>query len=298
MSAKRNILAAFLIFGIFLLIPKYLEMVGVSPEINCYLPSGDIAIVQTEEECSENGGNLDGFVKKDTPTPQNKNNLKNEVSLTPALSGDVEPEVVTIETEWYRAVISNKGGGSIVKYELIKKDGDEFKYHGTYTQDGRYTDKSDTPVALIHQHPDLPDVCAPCLGTKTSQKKYNQPFTLENPPKNNFIYVSPSDGTITLTYSLGLPGGDYIKKDLVIDGKSLEMQSFFNYSQKETHPQDNVEILWTSGVFPTEPPIGSNTSFSQDEFPPLDLNKDQNKIVQNALKSCKDVNFENLLNIR
>ena len=39
-------------------------------------------------------------------------------------------------------------------------------------------------------------------------------------------------------------------------------------------------------------------SFSQDEFPPLDLNKDQNKIVQNALKSCKDVNFENLLNIR
>ena len=41
-----------------------------------------------------------------------------------------------------------------------------------------------------------------------------------------------------------------------------------------------------------------NKSFSQDEFPPLDLNKDQNKIVQNALKSCKDVNFENLLNIR
>lgn len=266
MSAKRNILAAFLIFGIFLLIPKYLEMVGVAPEINCYLPSGDIAIVQTEEECLENGGNLDGFVKKDTPAPQNKNNLKNEVSLTPALSGGVEPEVVTIETEWYRAVISNKGGGSIVKYELIKKDGDEFKYHGTYTQDGRYTDKSDTPVALIHQHPDLPDVCAPCLGTKTSQKKYNQPFTLENPPKNNFIYVSPSDGTITLTYSLGLQGGDYIKKDLVIDGKSLEMQSFFNYSLKETHPQDNVEILWTSGVFPTEPPIGSNTSFSQDEL--------------------------------
>ena len=41
-----------------------------------------------------------------------------------------------------------------------------------------------------------------------------------------------------------------------------------------------------------------NKSFSQDEFPPLNLNKDQNKIVQNALKSCKDVNFENLLNIR
>ncbi len=41
-----------------------------------------------------------------------------------------------------------------------------------------------------------------------------------------------------------------------------------------------------------------NKSFSKDEFPSLELNKDQNKIVQNALKSCKDVNFENLLNNR
>ena len=41
-----------------------------------------------------------------------------------------------------------------------------------------------------------------------------------------------------------------------------------------------------------------NKSFSEDEFPPLDLNKDQNEIVQNALTSCKDVNFENLLNSR
>ena len=44
--------------------------------------------------------------------------------------------------------------------------------------------------------------------------------------------------------------------------------------------------------------INGNKSFSEDEFPSLDLNKDQNKIVQNALTSCKDVNFENLLNSR
>mgnify|MGYP003323023172 CR=1 FL=1 len=42
----------------------------------------------------------------------------------------------------------------------------------------------------------------------------------------------------------------------------------------------------------------NNKSFSEDEFPSLDLNKDQNEIVQNALTSCKDVNFENLLNSR
>ena len=39
-------------------------------------------------------------------------------------------------------------------------------------------------------------------------------------------------------------------------------------------------------------------SFSEDEFPPLDLNKKQKIIVDNAISSCGDVNFENLLNVR
>ena len=39
-------------------------------------------------------------------------------------------------------------------------------------------------------------------------------------------------------------------------------------------------------------------SFSEDEFPPLDLNKKQKTVVDNALSSCGDVNFENLLNAR
>jgi len=32
-STQRNILAALLIFGVFILIPKYLEMVGVQPTL-------------------------------------------------------------------------------------------------------------------------------------------------------------------------------------------------------------------------------------------------------------------------
>ena len=44
--------------------------------------------------------------------------------------------------------------------------------------------------------------------------------------------------------------------------------------------------------------LNVNKSFSEDEFPPLDLNKDQNEIVQNTLTSCKYVNFENLLKSR
>ena len=41
-----------------------------------------------------------------------------------------------------------------------------------------------------------------------------------------------------------------------------------------------------------------NPSFSESETPSLDLNQEQKVIVDNALSSCKDVNFQNLLNIR
>ena len=44
--------------------------------------------------------------------------------------------------------------------------------------------------------------------------------------------------------------------------------------------------------------LSINKSFSENEFPSLDLNKDQTEIVQKAISSCEDVNFENLLNIR
>ena len=41
-----------------------------------------------------------------------------------------------------------------------------------------------------------------------------------------------------------------------------------------------------------------NPSFSENETPSLDLNEKQKTIVDNALSSCSDVNFENLLNSR
>ena len=41
-----------------------------------------------------------------------------------------------------------------------------------------------------------------------------------------------------------------------------------------------------------------NPSFSESETPSLDLNQEQKVIVDNALSSCTDVNFQNLLNIR
>ena len=41
-----------------------------------------------------------------------------------------------------------------------------------------------------------------------------------------------------------------------------------------------------------------NPSFSENEMPSLDLNEKQKTIVDNALSSCSDVNFDDLLNTR
>ena len=41
-----------------------------------------------------------------------------------------------------------------------------------------------------------------------------------------------------------------------------------------------------------------NPSFSENERPSLDLNEKQKTIVDNALSSCSDVNFDDLLNTR
>ena len=47
MSTQRNILAAILIFGIFMLIPQYMEMIGVVPEMEYDDGNGSQTVSQT-----------------------------------------------------------------------------------------------------------------------------------------------------------------------------------------------------------------------------------------------------------
>ena len=50
MSTQRNILAAILIFGIFMLIPKYMEMVGVIPDEASNDDAGSQTVSQKEPQ--------------------------------------------------------------------------------------------------------------------------------------------------------------------------------------------------------------------------------------------------------
>ena len=52
-------------------------------------------------------------------------------------------------------------------------------------------------------------------------------------------------------------------KKLIVDGDSYSINHFFDYDFKNA---DEVEVAWTSGVFPSEPSINSSLSYSADEL--------------------------------
>ena len=86
MSTQRNILAAILIFGIFMLIPQYMEMIGVVPEMEYDDGNGSQKVSQT-------GPQVDTYSA--TPSVPEKNHLH---------SAGVS-EILTIITPLYKANI-------------------------------------------------------------------------------------------------------------------------------------------------------------------------------------------------
>ena len=99
MSTQRNILAAILIFGIFMLIPQYMEMVGVIPEEVSIDDAGPQTVSQKEPQTD---------IYSAVPVDSEKKPLR---SLEAS-------EILTIITPLYKAKVSNHGGGSIVYYEI------------------------------------------------------------------------------------------------------------------------------------------------------------------------------------
>jgi len=240
MSTQRNILAALLIFGIFMLIPKYLEMLGLN--------SSDDSL----KSPAQNGGFIkDGVDKTDIE--------ELGYNITDATQTEIQKEMIVVETDYFRAVVSNDGGGSVVSYELTEIDGEQYRYIGSYGSDGKYDENNN--VVLLHDLNNQESSCSPCLVGTTSDRvvQFNQPF--QRSPSNDII-----DGVLRV-----LPGEkkkiiykyDNIEKTLIIDGDSYSMEHKYVYDLMNI---DAVEVLWEVGLFPTEPSIHPSQSYSSDEL--------------------------------
>ncbi len=261
MSTQRNILAAILIFGIFMLIPQYMEMIGVVPEMEYNNDTG-VQIVNQEEP------QLDTYSA--APDISEKNHLH-----LPGAS-----ELLTIITPLYKANVSSHGGGSVVYYKIHETKNKAQRYVGGYDSLGVYSKTNN--VVLLHDAGHTSDYCAPCLSIKDEGvfKKYNQAFSRRASLDIVGGVLEVGVGEVKEIYY----ESDGVKKTLIVDGDSFSINHLFDYDFKNA---DEVEVAWTSGIFPSEPSINSSLSYSSDELSYSSAYAYQNESLESMTQSSQ-----------
>jgi len=128
MEQKRNFIAIILICIIVVLTPKWMSLFGPKQ------------IIDNDDSYYENLENSEPLVPLDFNKP-NK-----------GFASNIKEKKITIVTDLYEAVISNKSGGSIVSYKLKK-------FFGSYDLDQNYNDSIN--VELINDN--NASGCMPCI---------------------------------------------------------------------------------------------------------------------------------------
>ena len=230
MNIQRNIFAGLLIFLIFLTIPMYLNLIGLDEsDDNNELVDNNIAVA----EASNN--QIGGGVAPQTTSPSMVE-FDNSIEKT-----------ITINTDYYRMILSNKSGGSVLLYELTEKNNSLLnKYIGSYDENRNYNDSLN--VTLINNMSlanNEPPPCSPCLSI--NGEKIQSTFSLD--VLDNSIYLERGDNQ-TLVYLYNFGDNEYIKKTITVNGDGYDFESTFEYKLNSNNL--NVEIIWDSGILPTE----------------------------------------------
>ena len=230
MNIQRNIFAGLLIFLIFLTIPMYLNLIGLDEsDANNERVDKNIAVA----EASNN--QIGGGVAPQTTSPSMVE-FDNSIEKT-----------ITINTDYYRMILSNKSGGSVLLYELTEKNNSLLnKYIGSYDENRNYNDSLN--VTLINNmslENNEPPPCSPCLSI--NGEKIQSTFSLD--VLDNSIYLERGDNQ-TLVYLYNFGDNEYIKKTITVNGDGYDFESTFEYKLNSNNL--NVEIIWDSGILPTE----------------------------------------------
>ena len=230
MNIQRNIFAGLLVFLIFLTIPMYLNLIGLDEsDANNERVDKNIAVA----EASNN--QIGGGVAPQTTSPSMVE-FDNSIEKT-----------ITINTDYYRMILSNKSGGSVLLYELTEKNNSLLnKYIGSYDENRKYNDSLN--VTLINNMSlanNEPPPCSPCLSI--NGEKIQSTFSLD--VLDNSIYLERGDNQ-TLVYLYNFGDNEYIKKTITVNGDGYDFESTFEYKLNSNNL--NVEIIWDSGILPTE----------------------------------------------
>ena len=236
MEQKRNFLAIILICIIVVLTPKWMSLFGPKQ------------IIDNNDSYYENLNDLEPSTTQKTSKP-NK-----------SYSSNIKEKKITIITDLYEAVISNKSGGSMISYKLKN-------YLGSYDVNQNYNDSIN--VELINDNNS--SGCMPCLRYKDNISNdiyfFNNLFSYFD--KDTIIVSGENTYDVNFVYSSG--NNEKLNKTVTIKGNSYIINHFFNFEGFDFNYSDELELCWLNGLLPTEKIEAEDiqnasfvTSFGQD----------------------------------
>ncbi len=217
MEQKRNFIAIILICIIVVLTPKWMSLFGPKQ------------IIDNDDSYYENLENSEPLVPLDFNKP-NK-----------GFASNIKEKKITIVTDLYEAVISNKSGGSIVSYKLKK-------FFGSYDLDQNYNDSIN--VELINDN--NASGCMPCIKYKDNISNsiyyFNDLFSYLD---KDTIFVS-GENTYDVNFTYKSANDEKINKIVTIKGNSYTINHSFYFEDFDFSFSDELELCWLNGLLPTE----------------------------------------------
>lgn len=235
-DTKRTIAAGLVIGLLTLVIPFYLQLIGVVP--------GEAS-------------NQDPPVSSDSL----QNSLVQEKDPAPVVFQEATRDKKTTKTEIinfsvitdkYHALVSNMGGGSVVNFEMHSFEGDAYKYIGGYDELGNYSKEVGLNLTIPKENP-----CSPCLRT-SSEDFFNVPFEVISPSLYSGQTISLQKEDSLVIVMQGSLDNQSVTKKLVLYGNKY----IINHDYSLVNAPNNVSLVWADGIKTTEKNLFEELTYS------------------------------------
>ncbi|MDB4859349.1 YidC/Oxa1 family insertase periplasmic-domain containing protein [Candidatus Marinimicrobia bacterium] len=235
-DTKRTIAAGLVIGLLTLVIPFYLQLIGVVP--------GEAS-------------NQDPTVSSDSL----QNSLVQEKDPAPVVFQEATRDKKTTKTEIinfsvitdkYHALVSNMGGGSVVNFEMHSFEGDAYKYIGGYDELGNYSKEVGLNLTIPKENP-----CSPCLRT-SSEDFFNVPFEVISPSLYSGQTISLQKEDSLVIVMQGSLDNQSVTKKLVLYGNKY----IINHDYSLVNAPNNVSLVWADGIKTTEKNLFEELTYS------------------------------------
>jgi len=248
-DTKRTILAGLLIGLLTLIIPFYLQLIGVMPDESSAVSS----VVSPEKGLEKGVKNVNAY------TLQKKENHSTAIEKT--YSPDSlknEPISFSIITDKYRALISNSSGGSFKSFFLHSEEKDGYKYIGGYNSGGVYDSSINLNLMISGV-----EYCSPCLEN-SGGRQYKDYFQVVsgNISNNQSINLYDKDSlVVTMQLNVeGKTGGPVIEKTTTFYAdKYIIKHDYVVSGELADKPQ---LVSWDAGIHATEKNLYEELTYS------------------------------------